>query len=51
MKKGTETRNRVMVSGNHKQFAGSDLYRSWQEVRGDKPGEYRQGMMVKRYEA
>lgn len=27
MKKGTETRNTVMVSGNHKQFVGSDLYR------------------------
>lgn len=40
-----------MVYGNHKQFVGSDLYRSWQEVAGDKPGEGRQGKMVKSYEA
>lgn len=43
MNKGTEARNRVTVSGNHKQFAGSDPHRSWQEVAGDKPGEGRQG--------
>lgn len=40
---GREMRNMVIVSGNQKQFAGSDLHRSWQEVAGYKPGEGRQG--------
>lgn len=49
--KGTETRNGVMVSGNHKQFVDSDPHKSQQEVAGNKPGEGDRDKMVESYEA
>lgn len=42
MKEDIDTKNRVIVSGNHMWFAGTDPHRSCQEVAGDKPGEGRQ---------
>lgn len=38
-----------MVSGNQKEFVGSDPRRSWQDVAGDKP--VGSDKMVKSYEA
>lgn len=43
MNKVIETRNRVMISENLKEFVGSDPRRSWQEIVEDKPREGRQG--------
>ena len=40
-----------MISGNHKEFVGSNLCKSWQEVAEDKPGEGGRDKVVKSYQA